>query len=59
MIVQHDELLGMQKQLVAAMDRMASPERVHGVVVAMAQMVESVNALSVKMETASDSCIWQ
>lgn len=55
------EMLDLQKQLIAAMDRMASPERVHGVVVAMKEMVEKMDGAGSQLHLAVDklsSAFW-
>jgi hypothetical protein len=54
MINQQGELLGMQKRLVEAMEKVASPERTRGVEQGQLKMIEAVNLLSLKMETAND-----
>jgi hypothetical protein len=54
MIEQQRDLLDMQKRLIDAMEKVASPERVRGVEEGQRKMVEAVNALSEKMETAND-----
>src|SRR4029077_12077948 len=54
MINQQGELLEMQRRLVEAMEKVASPERVKGVEQGQLKMVEAVNLLSLKMETAND-----
>ena len=54
MIVQQDELLGIQRRLIEAMEKMASPERVRGVEEGQARMTEAVISLSGKMETANE-----
>jgi hypothetical protein len=53
MINQQAELLEMQKQLVEAMEKVASPERTRKVEEGQLNMVEAVNLLSEKMESAN------
>lgn len=53
-ITQQDALLEVQKRLVDAMEKVASPERVRGVESGMDRMVAAVNELSVKMDAAND-----
>lgn len=53
MIEQQRDLLDMQKRLIDAMERVASPERVRGVEEGQARMVAAVNALSEEMKTAN------
>jgi hypothetical protein len=54
MINQQDELLGLHRRLIDAMEKVASPERVRGVEEGQAAMVEAVNNLSGKMATANE-----
>jgi hypothetical protein len=54
MINQQDELLGVQKRLVEAMEKVASPERVRGVEQGQEKMVDAIITLSGKMETANE-----
>jgi seryl-tRNA synthetase len=53
MIAQQGELLEMHRKAIAALEKVASPERVKGVEEGQRKMVEAVNNLSVKMETAN------
>jgi hypothetical protein len=53
MIEQQRDLLDLQKRLIDAMEKVASPERVRGVEEGQAKMVEAVNNLSEKMATAN------
>jgi hypothetical protein len=53
MLAQHRDLLDMQRRLIEAMEKVASPERVRGVEEGQAKMVEAVNNLSEKMATAN------
>ena len=53
MIEQQNELLEVQKRVVAAMEKVASPERTRKVEEGQANMVEAVNLLSEKMELAN------
>ena len=53
MINQQGELLELQKRLVEAMERVASPERTRGVEQGQVKMIEAVNLLSEKMELAN------
>lgn len=52
MIGQQDELLGLHKRLIDALEKVASPERVRGVEEGQANMVVAVNGLSSKMDSA-------
>jgi hypothetical protein len=54
MISQADALLDMQRRLVDAMEKVASPERTRRVEEGQASMVHAVNELSEKMETANE-----
>jgi hypothetical protein len=54
MINQQDELLGVQKRLVEAMEKVASPERVRGVEQGQEEMVTAVKDLTAKMSTANE-----
>jgi hypothetical protein len=53
-ISQGDALLEMQKRLVDAMEKVASPERTRKVEEGQAHMVEAINQLSEKMEVANE-----
>jgi hypothetical protein len=53
MIVQQDEILGMQRRLVEALEKVASPERTRKVEEGQLSMVEAVNTLSVEMRAAN------
>lgn len=54
MIVQQDEILGMQRRLVEALEKVASPERTRKVEEGQAGMVSAVNNLSGKMASANE-----
>jgi hypothetical protein len=54
MIAQHRDLLDMQRRLIDALEKVASPDRVRGVEEGQRHMVDAVNALSERMETAND-----
>ena len=53
MIEQQRDLLDMQKRLIDAMEKVASPERVRGVEEGQARMVAAVNSLNEEMKTAN------
>ena len=52
MIEQQGELLEVQKRLVEALEKVASPERVRGVEEGQVEMTKAVNGLSEKMDSA-------
>jgi hypothetical protein len=54
MIEQQNELLEIQKRLVEAMEKVASPERVRGVEQGQEKMVDAVITLSEKLDTANE-----
>jgi hypothetical protein len=54
MIAQQRDLLDIQRRLIDAMEKVASPERVRGVEEGQRHMVAAVNALSERMETANE-----
>jgi hypothetical protein len=53
MLEQSNTLLDIQKRLVDAMEKVASPERTRKVEEGQANMVEAINLLTEKMETAN------
>jgi hypothetical protein len=54
MVEQQNSLLEIQRRLVDAMEKVASPERTRRVEEGQVKMVDAINALSEKMETANE-----
>ena len=54
MIEQQRDLLDLQKRVIDAMEKVASPERVRGVEEGQARMVAAVNSLNEEMKTANE-----